>query len=126
MTGVVLVWSVVVYMLNIPIVRLYEGYPWQDSSIGAKLQDMNEDTLMTPHSFGLGSAGCAASCGAKNSKSQGASLLAAEQVLPRATQRSVMVFASLSWLFYEAAIDRASEWGTQVKTTPSTCTADRS
>ena len=29
MTALVLVLSVVLYMLNTPLIRLYEGYPWK-------------------------------------------------------------------------------------------------
>jgi hypothetical protein len=39
---VVLVLSVVLYMLNIPIIRLYEGYPWKQSWIGGKLQQREQ------------------------------------------------------------------------------------
>ena len=37
LTAVVLVLSVVLYMLNVPVIRLYEGYPWSQSWIGIKL-----------------------------------------------------------------------------------------
>jgi hypothetical protein len=37
-TVVVLILSVVLYMLNVPIIRLYEGYPWRDSWIGTRLK----------------------------------------------------------------------------------------
>lgn len=37
-TFVVLVLSVVLYNLNIPIIRLYEGYPWLDSWIGQRMK----------------------------------------------------------------------------------------
>ncbi len=39
LTAVVLVLAVLLYMLNIPIIRLYEGYPWEGSWIGGKLRD---------------------------------------------------------------------------------------
>lgn len=38
LTAVVLVLSVVLYMLNVPIIRLYEGYPWAESWIAGKLR----------------------------------------------------------------------------------------
>jgi len=39
MTALVLVLSVVLYMLNTPLIRLYEGYPWKESWLGGKLRD---------------------------------------------------------------------------------------
>jgi hypothetical protein len=39
LTIAVLALSVVLYNMNIPIIRLYEGYPWQDSWIGQLLRE---------------------------------------------------------------------------------------
>ena len=44
-TFLVLVLSVVLYNLNTPIVRMYEGYPWKDSYIGKFLQKRQQSTL---------------------------------------------------------------------------------
>lgn len=45
LTAVVLVLSVVLYMLNVPVIRLYEGYPWIKSWIGTKLADAKRKRL---------------------------------------------------------------------------------
>ncbi len=44
-TFLVLVLSVVIYNLNTPIVRMYEGYPWRDSYIGKFLQKRQQSKL---------------------------------------------------------------------------------
>src|ERR1017187_10003250 len=45
LTAVILVLSVVLYMLNVPVIRLYEGYPWKKSWIGTKLADAKRKRL---------------------------------------------------------------------------------
>src|ERR1017187_6362580 len=45
LTAVVLVLSVVLYMLNVPVIRLYEGYPWKESWIGNRLASAERKRL---------------------------------------------------------------------------------
>lgn len=45
LTFVVLVLTGLLYNLNIPIIRLYEGYPWQESWIGKLLTSRNRSRL---------------------------------------------------------------------------------
>jgi len=45
LTLVVLVAAVALSMLNVPIIRLYEGYPWRDSWIGGKFTEAERGRL---------------------------------------------------------------------------------